>query len=218
MVRHLPFEPPFDGQLDDTNEDDKKLAKLLGEPLSDGCTVQCCDPGEKIVDGVYCISTHDEGDNDEWFICKSCHAFHLRCTRCAVKNPAKVQLCRYIGNCGMDKAGVHVRVPPFEILDANPSTKRFSVDVKDVIEEYKQLKAKAESYEHWDYAVEHLNAKGTLCFWQDCTTEQEQVMFYVGDLDSYYAGYEAWLCGPDGGFTHHWKCPRCNQSSRYTDK
>lgn len=68
-------------------------------------------------------------------------------------------------------------------------------------------------------------------------------LYYLGDRNRYYAGplyedddddyteghaitsddtkvirYRALITGPDGGFPHYWKCPRCQKHYRLTDK
>ena len=204
-----------------------------------------CD-GEEIIKEklISCISTHDYDDN--WFVCKDCFAFHLQCSKCqgvgsrfpheeidpeagARDQPSGAQLCRFIGfdgvysNTMMMMEAWAIRVPPLDMLDRRYPN---SPDVKDLQEDIEYRQSHPLPTYCSSYSFGYLDDVGISRFVEDYPTLNNRIpRYYVGDLNHFYAGeklpdmnYQKILTGPDGGFVHQWKCPRCQRHYNITDK
>ena len=158
-----------------------------------------------------CISTHDDDDN--WFICQECEAFHLQCPRCP-----NIQLCRFLGFEGVftkgDTEEWRARVPPLDVLEKQYQN---SYDVE-LLREYINV-----PNHPYAYTFTFLNTDNSVDFIRDYPKGESFPRYYMGDLNRFYAGqrdpnYQECLPGPDGGFGHQWKCPRCQAHYHITDK
>lgn len=173
---------------------------------------------------VSCISTHDNDDN--WFVCLECEAFHLQCSDC----PA-IQLCRFLGFEGVfyNKTETEwreswvMRIPTLDSLE-----KRYpdSCEVKDLMEDIEYRQKNPNPFYTSSYSFGYLDNEEFSRFIEDYPTLSNRIpRYYVGDLNYSYAGervlsnsYQKLLTGPDGGFVHQWKCPRCQRHYNITDK
>ena len=180
------------------------------------CHKKCTDPTEKYGYKIHCVSNHYHKEN--WFVCEDCSAFHLRCPRCP-----NIQLCRFLGFegifCGPYLYKWKIRLPPLEILQQKYGCKD---DAIQQYIEYRQL------HHHISVtSMEFLDEIGIIRFTKDRSQNPEHVLplYYVGDLDRYYAGnisdpndFECLTSPTDvGELYHQWKCPRCQRHYCITD-
>lgn len=198
LIRELPF-------ADFDTED-----KIRGMLMESVIETRCCPEGDFEDIGVSCVSTHD--DQEEWFICKDCCVYHLRCPWCQKNDPNRIQLCRFIGFGGYFSDGSErARIPPYEML---ASKYKSIYDDDDLIAT--DMYTNREVTELEDQAAER--------YLEDYNTNREHlhhdfVEYYVGDFDQYYAeNTNMLLTGPDGGMSHTWKCPQCLKGYSFTDK
>ena len=91
------------------------------------------------------------------------------------------------------------------------------------------------SYEYEEHIKMYINESNNRIKESDiinedkATRDRDIIQFYVGDKN-YYSIDEIdinkvfgiddcmEITGPDGGFPHYWKCPKCKEISHYTDK
>lgn len=200
LIRELPFA--------DFDSEDKVQDELVDSVIE----TRCCPEGDFEDIGAPCVSTHD--DEEEWLICKDCHAYHVRCPQCRENDPKRIQLCRFIGFAGFfSDDSERARIPPFEVLVGKYKSIYDGDDDGDLIatDMYTnrittQLTGRAARY------LEDCNTNGKYL-------HHDFVEYYVGDFDQYYAeNTNMLLTGPDGGMSHSWKCPQCLKKYSFTDK
>lgn len=170
--------------------------------------IECSEENVILNGNYYCISTHHEGDYD-WFFCTNidCKCYHVACPKCLVKD--NLQLCRFIGHFGCFDNGDRFYENLFVDSDY------FKYRVPDYIVE----NATKDEFSSNNDDIEILNSVQIDQYKLDFPDSNYYPYYYIGDKNLLYADPKyIMLTGPDGGYSHYWKCPTCNWFLITTDK
>jgi hypothetical protein len=129
----------------------------------------------------------------------------MRCPNCI--NEGKIQLCRFIGHEGIFK---DKRVFEHRAIEhwkcRRPALGLLPVYIAGLFDEDR-------------YTVEPMDNDLLPQYLSDMSDYHIFSSYYVGDKNLYYADPKGiYITGPDGGFSHNWKCPSCLRGYSISDK
>ncbi len=161
---------------------------------------------EEIVKDMWPISTYDIYW-ESYYVCGKCERYYMICPKCEDKG--ELNLCQFVGHCGCDGSmnEMHIRFSREEDIPKKIRDDMYKMDchIFDDNRIYEGIKIR------WDeelYYYDHYNH-------YDC----ERCEYNVTDDCIFYFDVGEWEpTGDDGGQYHFWRCIKCGDEYKITNK